>query len=157
METATSAGRERPVVDAEAALRFLADASSVLARSLDYEDTVQRVANLLVPRIADWAGIDILEPDGSTRQLTTLIEEPELQAFLLDLRQRYRQGADQSQGTQSALHENRSILVRDAATMPPPALAPHEHDLYERLNEPHPIIVRLIARGRPLGAIQLIP
>ena len=30
METATSPGRERPVVDAEAALRFLAEASSVL-------------------------------------------------------------------------------------------------------------------------------
>ena len=65
METATSAGRERPVVDAEAALRFLADASSVLARSLDYEDTVQRVANLLVPRIADWAGIDIFRVDDA--------------------------------------------------------------------------------------------
>src|SRR5436190_10899895 len=156
METATSAGRERPVVDAEAALRFLADASSVLARSLDYEDTVQRVANLLVPRIADWAGIDIVEPDGSTRQLTTLIEEPELQTFLLDLRERYRQGTDQSQGTQSALHENRSILVRDAATMPPPALEPHEHDLYGRLNVCSYMIVPLIARGRTLGAVTLI-
>src|SRR3954453_19502133 len=156
METATSAGRERPVVDAEAALRFLADASSVLARSLDYEDTLQRVANLLVPRIADWAGIDILEPDGSTRQLTTLIEEPELQAFLLDLRERYRQGTDQSRGTQSALHENRSILVRDAATMPPPPLESHEHDLYGRLNVRSYMIVPLVARGRTLGAVTLI-
>src|SRR3954452_19926883 len=156
METATSAGRERPVVDAEAALRFLADASSVLARSLDYEDTVQRVANLLVPRIADWAGIDIVEPDGSTRQLTTLIEEPELQAFLLDLRERYRQGTDQSRGTKSVLHENRSILGRDAATIPPPPLEPHEHDLYGRLNVRSYIIVPLIARGRTLGAVTLI-
>src|SRR3954454_2613774 len=156
METATSAGRERPVVDAEAALRFLADASSVLARSLDYEDTVQRVANLLVPRIADWAGIDILEPDGSTRQLTTLIEEPELQAFLLDLRERYREGGDQSQGTRAALQENRSILVRDAAGPPITALGAHEQELYERLNTQSYIIVPLIARGRTLGAVTLI-
>ncbi|MEA2425412.1 MAG: hypothetical protein QOH13_1822, partial [Thermoleophilaceae bacterium] len=52
METATSAGQERPVVDAEAALRFLADASALLGGSLDYEDTVRRVAQLLVPQIA---------------------------------------------------------------------------------------------------------
>src|SRR4051794_11003050 len=156
METATSAGRERPVVDAEAALRFLADASSVLARSLDYEDTVQRVANLLVPRIADWAGIDIVEPDGSTRQLTTLIEEPELQTFLLDLRERYRQGTDQSQGTQAALNENRSILVRDAAGAPMIPLEPREQVLYERLNTQSYIIVPLIARGRTIGAVTLI-
>src|SRR3954451_24876669 len=105
MEAATSAGYERPVVDAEAALRFLAEASSVLGGSLNYEETVQRVASLLEPRIADWAGIDVLEEDGSTRQLTSRMDDPELQAFLLDLRERYRRGADQSQGTRAALYE----------------------------------------------------
>src|SRR5690348_1254926 len=92
METATSSGRERPVVDAESALRFLAEASSVLGGSLNYEDTVRRVANLLVPRIADWAGIDVLEEDGSTRQITTKLEDDELQSFLLAMRERYRTG-----------------------------------------------------------------
>ena len=33
----------------EAALRFLADAGDVLASSLDYEDTLQRLAELVVP------------------------------------------------------------------------------------------------------------
>jgi PAS domain S-box-containing protein len=156
METATSAGRERPVVDAEAALRFLAEASSVLGGSLNYEDTVQRVANLLVPRIADWAGIDILEPDGTTRQLTSRVDDVELHAFLLDMRERYRQGSDQSQGTRAALLENRSILVREASGPPMIELAPHEQELYERLNVRSYMIVPLIARGRTLGAITLI-
>src|SRR3954452_23243040 len=155
METATSSGSERPVVDAEAALRFLAEASSVLGGSLNYEDTVQRVANLLVPRIADWAGIDIVEEDGSTRQITSRMEEPELEAFLLDMRARYREGADQSQGTQAALQENRSILVRDAGT-PMIGLAPREQDLYERLAVRSYMIVPLIARGRTIGAVTLI-
>src|SRR3954451_19636506 len=155
METATSPGRERPVVDAEAALRFLAEASSVLGGSLNYEDTVQRVANLLVPRIADWAGIDIVEEDGSTRQITSRMEEPELEAFLLDMRARYREGADQSQGTQAALQENRSVLVRDAGT-PMIGLAPREQDLYERLAVRSYMIVPLIARGRTIGAVTLI-
>src|SRR3954468_24355535 len=98
METATSPGRERPVVDAEAALRFLAEASSVLGGSLNYEDTVQRVANLMGPRIADWGGSDIPGPDGRTRQLTGRMDAPQLEAFLRDLRRRYRAGPDQSQG-----------------------------------------------------------
>src|SRR3954469_11955859 len=156
METATTAGRERPVVDAEAALRFLAEASSVLGGSLNYEDTVQRVANLLVPRIADWAAIDVVEEDGSTRQLTSRMDDPELEALLLDLRARYRQGADQSQGTQAALNENRSILVRDAAGAPMIPLEPREQVLYERLNTQSYIIVPLIARGRTIGAVTLI-
>src|SRR3954454_7307351 len=156
METATSPGRERPVVDAEAALHFLAEASSVLGGSLNYEDTVQRVANLLVPRIADWAAIDVVEEDGSTRQLTSRMDDPELEAFLLDLRARYRRGADQSQGTQAALNENRSILVRDAAGPPMIPLGPREQVLYERLNTQSYIIVPLIARGRTIGAVTLI-
>ena len=156
METATSADRERPVVDAEAALRFLAEASSVLAGSLDYEDTVQRVANLLVPRIADWAGIDVLEADGSTRQITSRMADPELQAFLLEMRDRYRQGADQSEGTRAALQENRSVLVRDAQGLPAIPLEPHEQELFDRLNVRSYMIVPLIARGRTLGAVTLI-
>src|SRR3954447_5707783 len=143
METATSPGRERPVLDAEAALRFLAEASSVLGGSLNYEETVQRVANLLVPRIAGWAGIDILEDDGTTRQITTRLEDPELQAFLLDMRERYRAGPDQSQGTQAALVDNRSILVREASLLATVALAPHEQELYERLNVSSYMIVPL--------------
>src|SRR4029078_13616777 len=118
METATSPAPERPVLDAESALRFLAEASSVLGGSLNYEDTVQRVANLLVPRIADWAGIDVLEEDGATRQITTTRDDPELQEFLLSMRDRYRTGSDRTQGTQAALRDNRSILVRDAVLRP---------------------------------------
>ena len=118
METATSPDElERPVLDAEAALRFLAEASTVLAGSLHYEATVQKVADLLVPRIADWCGIDILEPDGSTRQITSRLDDAELETFLLDMRARYREGSDQSQGTRAALEENRSVLVRDASRM----------------------------------------
>src|SRR4051794_35103836 len=157
METATSADeRERPVVDAEAALRFLAEASTVLAGSLHYEDTVQRVADLLVPRIADWCGIDVLEADGGTRQLTTSLEDAELQAFLLELRSRYRQGSDQSQGTQEVLQHNRSVLVRDASALPDLPLSADEQLLYARLGATSYMIVPLIARGRTLGAVTLI-
>src|SRR4051812_14888297 len=130
MEAATSAGQERPVVDAEAALRFLAEASSVLGGSLDYEETVRRVAHLLVPRIADWAGVDVVETDGSTRQLTSSLDEPELQSFLMSMRERYREGEDQAHGTRAVLEGSRSILVRDAAQMAPPALAEEEQELY---------------------------
>src|SRR4051794_23928233 len=126
METATSAGYERPVVDAEAALRFLAEASAVLAGSLDYEATVQHVADLLVPQVADWCAVDVLEADGSTRQMTSRMEDPRLEAFLLDLRNRYRQRPDQSQGTRAALEGNRSVLMTDSSGPPLLPLQPGE-------------------------------
>jgi PAS domain S-box-containing protein len=45
----------------EDALRFLADATNLLSSSLDYETTLERVANLAVPRMADWCTVEIVE------------------------------------------------------------------------------------------------
>ena len=52
--------------EAEAAQRrqtFLAEASHILATSLDYEATLQSLANLVVPTLADYCSIDLREAD----------------------------------------------------------------------------------------------
>ena len=43
----------------EQAQRFLAEASRVLADSLDYEATLTAIAKLAVPGVADWVGVDL--------------------------------------------------------------------------------------------------
>jgi PAS domain S-box-containing protein len=48
----------------EEALRFLADATNLLSSSLDYTSTLQRVADLAVPRIAGWCSVEIAEQAG---------------------------------------------------------------------------------------------
>jgi signal transduction histidine kinase len=61
-------------VEAEAAQRrfaFLAEASQILAASLDYENTLQGVAELLVSGWADGCFIDVLQPDGSLRRVAS--------------------------------------------------------------------------------------
>ena len=50
-------------------LHFLSHASKVLSSSLDYKMTLQTIANLAVPHIADWCAIDMLAEDGSIEQL----------------------------------------------------------------------------------------
>ena len=58
--------------EAEAAQRrqtFLAEASHILATSLDYEATLQSLANLVVPTVADYCSIDLREADDSTRRV----------------------------------------------------------------------------------------
>jgi PAS domain S-box-containing protein len=54
---------------ADETLQYVAGATAVLASSLEYESTLAGLARLLVPRLADWCGIDILEQDGSIRRL----------------------------------------------------------------------------------------
>ncbi len=58
--------------EAEAAQRrqtLLAEASQILASSLEAEATLQGLANLIVPALADWCAIDIRGPDGAVRRL----------------------------------------------------------------------------------------
>src|SRR5439155_1164364 len=66
-------------VAAEAAERrgaFLADASSALAGSLDYQTTLASLAHLAVPFLADWCKIDMLEPDGGLRRIAIAYADP---------------------------------------------------------------------------------
>ena len=44
----------------------------MLARSLDYERTLAEVAQLAVPEFADWCAVDVVQADGSLRQITSL-------------------------------------------------------------------------------------
>jgi hypothetical protein len=57
-------------------LRFLADASELLAELLDVPATLQRVAGLAVPHIADWCAVDMLDPDGSLRRVPAAHVDP---------------------------------------------------------------------------------
>ena len=50
----------------EAAQELLADTADLLASSLDYEATLRGVAELAVPRMADWCAIDLPGPPSGT-------------------------------------------------------------------------------------------
>ncbi|MGA2924814.1 MAG: SpoIIE family protein phosphatase [Solirubrobacteraceae bacterium] len=54
---------------AERQVAFLAQASDVLASSLDYEQTLRNVARLAVPDIADWCAVDLVDEEGERRQV----------------------------------------------------------------------------------------
>src|SRR2546430_17253964 len=90
MSVERASDRDEGFLSAEQALAFLDGASEVLARSLDYEQTLQEVARLAVPDLADWCAIDVVQDDGSLRQITSRHPDPEQEALLLELRRRFR-------------------------------------------------------------------
>ena len=86
------------VIPAPEALAFLERAGALLAGSLDYEETLRRVAQLAVPDLADWCGVLIRGDDGDTRELTSGHPDPEQEALLVAMRRRRRErdGASES-------------------------------------------------------------
>jgi len=85
LERARLYERERAErVEAEAAQRrasFKAEASAVLASSLDYATTLRNVAKLAVPRFADWCVVELADPSGPT----TVVAAEHVDASKLDL------------------------------------------------------------------------
>ena len=73
------------VLDPQRGLAFLAEASSVLARSLDYERTLAEVAQLAVPEFADWCAVDVVQADGSLRQITSGHPDARMEELLMEL------------------------------------------------------------------------
>ena len=65
---AEQAARRR-AEQAQLRLAYLAEASATLAASLDYEQTLHRVAALAVPRLADWCGVHLVDGRGAVRSL----------------------------------------------------------------------------------------
>jgi PAS domain S-box-containing protein len=75
--------------EAERHQRFLAEAGEAFASSLDYEETLRRVARLVVPDLADWCAVDVLDPAGHPHLVALAHVDPEKVAFARDFRQRY--------------------------------------------------------------------
>ena len=67
---------------------FLAEASTLLASSLDYAATLTTVAQLAVPRIADWCAVDIAS-GASVERLSVAHVDPAKVQWAKDIAQRY--------------------------------------------------------------------
>src|SRR5262249_10255275 len=66
----------REAQEAERRSAFLAEASRLLASSLDVESTFTRLASLIVPAMSDWCIIDVLERDLSVRRVAVAHADP---------------------------------------------------------------------------------
>jgi PAS domain S-box-containing protein len=75
--------------EAELRQRFLAEAGQLLASTLDYEQTLERVARMIVPRLADWCGIDMVDESGDVVQVAVAHADPAKVALARDMRERY--------------------------------------------------------------------
>jgi K+-sensing histidine kinase KdpD/CheY-like chemotaxis protein len=146
--------------EAEAAQRrtaLLAEASATLAASLDYEATLQRVAGLAVPGIADWCVIDLVDETGFIRRLAVVHADPSKAEWAEQLRQSYRPDGGAATGVERVLSTGKTDLVPEIAEERPAAGChdPEHHDLLRRFGVRAGMVVPLVAHGRTIGAISL--
>ena len=92
-------------------LHFLFHASKALSSSLDYKMTLQTIANLAVPHIADWCTIDMLAEDGSIEQLVVAHADPQRVAWAREVRKKYPLDRNANQGIPHVLRTGISEIA----------------------------------------------
>jgi PAS domain S-box-containing protein len=137
---------------------FLAAAGSALGNSLDYLATLRTVAEMAVPRIADWCAVDLIDDDGVIDRVALAHVDPEKVEFALAFQQRYPEDPDSRYSVASVIRGGHpAMLERVTDDMLVAAARSPEHlrDL-RALNITSLMIVPLTARSQRLGALTFV-
>ncbi|MDQ2730126.1 MAG: CHASE3 domain-containing protein [Armatimonadota bacterium] len=139
-------------------LQFLAEASRVLASSLEYQTTLDEVAHLAVPVLADWCAIEVLDEWGVIRRVAVAHTDPEKVAMAYELDRRYPVDPDSPQGVPNVLRTGEAEIYPEISDeMLVAGTRDEEHLRISReLGLKSALIVPLKARGETLGVITLI-
>ena len=138
---------------------FLAEASTLLVSSLDYEIALARVAELVVPYLADWCTVDLLDEENQVMRRvaiahvkpSTLTHTPDIAPTNLD---EFNLSAD----LPNILHTHQpriSAQISDSDLITIAQTTEHLQIL-QTLGLTSYMIVPLQARGRTLGTMTLV-
>lgn len=146
---------------AEELLNFSIEAGRILASSLDYEWTLRNVARLAVPRIADWCAVNLLDENGTLRQMSVAHVNPDRVEWVRNIQRRgaaLRPPEQPSVGPQRVVETGESQLVPEVTD-----------ELLERVVQNEPVrkaiqqlgmrsymCVPMTRRGQVLGAMTFV-
>jgi signal transduction histidine kinase len=152
--TSTDIDDQRRAADA---LRFLAEASTALSSSLDYQTTLASVVRLAVPAIADWCSVEILGADGTFQAPTIAHADPRRVELAQRLRRRYPPDLNAPYGVGMVVRSGRPELVPEISDAQLAAFAQDDEHLagLRELGVTSFIAVPLVGRGRTHGALRL--
>jgi PAS domain S-box-containing protein len=143
---------------AELTQRMLARAGELLSSSLDYERTLQQVADLAVPQLADWCVVSMPDGHGFIRGVAVAHVDPDKVALARRIQERYPTRADAASGTAQMLRDGISQLVNDIPEeMLTASAVDDDHlELLRRVGIRAGLSVPMTAGGSIVGALTLI-
>jgi K+-sensing histidine kinase KdpD len=138
---------------------FLADSAARLMSSLDLDETLSTLAQLLVPGLADWVCVDMIdEEDPSVCRVAIKHASESKGSAAAEYQRRYSRNPDRPFNTAEIVSSGRSKLYSEIPESILSALAEDaEHlRLIHELGLASAMLVPLTARGRTLGVMTLV-
>ena len=144
----------------EARLRqeLLAEAGEALSSSLEYEETLQRVARLAVPQLADWCAVELPDDRGRLEQVALAHVDGARVEQARAMRERYPPDPDAATGSYAVMRTGRARLVVEIPdSLLVEAAQDAEHlELIRALNIRSAMSVPMVSGGRVLGVMTFI-
>jgi signal transduction histidine kinase len=143
---------------AEEARHYLVRATEILAGSLDRDETVRQLAQLLVPRLADWCSIHLMDEGGVLRQAAVAHVEPAKAAWAVELNERYPADPESRTGAHEVVRTGQPQLLTDIpdALLVAVAVDAEHLRILREIGFASALVVPLIARGHVIGAMSLV-
>ena len=143
---------------AEEARRYLDGATELLTSPLDPEERLSDLARLVVPNLADWCAVEIVDDAGVARQVTIAHVDPAKVEFARELNRRYPTNPNATTGVPNVLRTGTPELhaeITDEMLVAGAIDAEHLR-LVRELGLRSAMIVPLTVRGRTFGALTLV-
>jgi signal transduction histidine kinase len=139
---------------------FMAEAIAALSSTLDTAEAAQRLANIAVPRLADYCTVHMPDREGNIRVLALAHSDPERVALGNRLRElRPVTPADAPTGIAKVIREGvpeMAEIRQEQIDAVRELLGEEEYELITRLEMHWYITVPLMGRSGPIGALSLI-
>lgn len=142
---------------AERARAFLGEAMAILSESLDAARTLRRVAELAVPRLADWCAIDLVVGEGQLQRVAAVHRDPVGQRVLHKLMLEMPARASDFPALQ-VLESGESLLIPEVTPTMIARVARNDEQwrLLAELGVGALIAAPLVVHGKRLGTITLV-
>jgi len=134
---------------------ILADAGRILGSSLDSAATLRQIADLIVPAMADWCAIDLLDADGNLVPLALAHRDPERTRLVEELRTSYPADPSAPVGSYSVARTGQAALIPiiDEERLLATARDQEQIDLIRQLELHSWMCAPMTVAGKVLGTI----
>jgi PAS domain S-box-containing protein len=134
------------------------NALSVLGSSLDYQWTLAALTRLVVPALADYCSVDLVESDGSTRRVSATHVDPDKETLLRELSTRYPLEATSHVGVPEVVRTGTAQVTVDIDPVAATASArdPEQAAMLAALGPRSYACLPMTARGHTFGALSLV-
>ncbi|MCB0412503.1 MAG: PAS domain-containing protein, partial [Bdellovibrionales bacterium] len=137
--------------------RLLADASHIFSSSLDLNETLQSLGDLVVPRLADWFEVELVNPQGELEVILVKHRDPEEVKKALKYRKEYPELPNELNGIYRVFRSVRREVHNSisSGTFDTAVQCPDHLDWLKSLKISSMLLIPLKVREKTLGVMTL--